>query len=156
MLVSPYKGVADGESGRDGTGRREVNELDGGESASDSLMEPLFSESDPTVSDVSSQQEDGQSVLQEEQNGDKDAQAEEEMVANQEDSEAEMQKKLKTKSGRFLDLLHSPAIKCENTDLKGMPIMTQDAKTACGQGDLPTRTKGKVKWKNRPRAQGRQ
>ena len=53
MLVSPYKGVANGESGRDGTVRREVNELDGGESASDFLMEPFFSESDPTASDVS-------------------------------------------------------------------------------------------------------
>ena len=78
-LISPDTKYATGDSVGLEDARCEVSPVDGEESASDSLEEPLFSEGDHTPSEVSSEHDDGMSNM-EESDG-KDAQAEEEMVA---------------------------------------------------------------------------
>ena len=81
--ISPKEKVFIGDSKGFGNGGREVSPVDGDESASDSLADALFSDSDRTPSEVSSEHDDGMSNM-EEPDG-KDAQAEEEMVVNKDD-----------------------------------------------------------------------
>ena len=86
-LISPTEKVSTGNSTRFGNGEREISPVDGDESASDSLEDALFSDSDQTPSEVSSDHEDGMSDHEEPVDGQRDTQAEEEIVAENGDQE---------------------------------------------------------------------
>ena len=64
-LISPRIKDVTGDGNGLRHARREVSPVDGEESASDSLEEPVFSEGDRTPSEVSSEHDDGMSGMEE-------------------------------------------------------------------------------------------